>query len=269
MNKILLENIDFEAIEFPEDTSLREKMDAIPGFKSFMVNTICALQEKIIGIEFSGNGIHVTEECLPELHNQLKEVCKTLGVSNVPEYSLMWGYELAAATQGAQNPHITSLSGAIDLLTDEELSFVLGHEIGHQVCGHKPYHMFLESMYMPLINSVPGGEIWIGLVRSTLLNWYRISDFTADRVGLLACQDINAALSTMIKMSGIPKKYYTSIDIDSFIKQAKEFDSMFADIYGALVNYVSINSAFCPWLVARAAKLLEWYNSDKYIGCPV
>lgn len=255
----------FDNIEYPEDKSLRNKLDAIPKFKSFMMNTICALREKYIAIEFAGNGIHVTDTSLPELYQQLVSVCHKLDVTDIPDFSLMWGYYITAATEGAKQPHITAMSGAIDMLTKEELDFVLGHEIGHQVCGHKPYHMFLESMYMPLINTVPGGELWISLIRSTLLNWYRVSDFTADRIGLLACEDINVALSAMIKMSGIPQKYYNSINVDSFIKQAIEFDSMFAGSAGTLINYVSINSAFNPWLVARAAKLYEWYKSNEYM----
>lgn len=255
----------FDNIEYPEDKSLRNKLDAIPKFKSFMMNTICALREKYIAVEFVGNGIHITDSCLPELHQQLVTVCNKLGVRDIPGFSLMWGYYITAATEGAKHPHITAMSGAIDMLTKEELDFVLGHEIGHQVCGHKPYHMFLESMYMPLINTVPGGEIWVSLVRSTLLNWYRVSDFTADRIGLLACEDINVALSAMIKMSGIPQKYHNSINVDSFIKQALEFDTMFSGTAGTLINYVSINSAFNPWLVARAAKLYEWYKSNEYM----
>lgn len=256
--------MDFSHIEHPEDRTIREKLDAIPKFKDFMMNTICALREKYIAVEFVGNGVHVTDSCLPDLHRQLETVCEKLGVKDIPNFSLMWGYDITAATEGAKNPHITSMSGAIDILAEDEFTFILGHEIGHQVCGHKPYHLFLESLYMPLINSVPGGEIWVGLVRSTLLNWYRVSDFTADRVGLLACGDINVALSTMIKMSGAPQKYHDSINVDSFIKQAQEFETMFAGVAGKLINYVSINTAFSPWLVARAAKLLEWYNSNEY-----
>lgn len=256
--------MDFSQLEHPEDRAIREKLDAIPKFKDFMMNTICVLREKFIAVEFVGNGVHVTDSCLLELHCQLLTVCEKLGVKDVPDFSLMWGYDITAATEGAKNPHITSMSGAVDILTESEFAFILGHEIGHQVCGHKPYHLFLESLYMPLINSVPGGEIWIGLVRSTLLNWYRISDFTADRVGLLACGDINVALRTMIKMSGVPKKYHNSLNIESFIKQANEFDTMFAGVAGKMINYISINTAFCPWLVARAAKLYEWYQSSDY-----
>lgn len=264
MKKVILSVFDFKTIEHQEDASLRAKMDAIPMFKSFMMDTICTLREKYISIEFAGNGIHVTDTCLSDLHVQLMDVCNTLCFNKVPDFSLMWNYYITGGTEGAKNPHITFMSGAVDLLDREELSFLLGHEVGHQACGHKPYHLFLETLYMPLIKTIPGGEVWIGLVRSTLLNWYRCSDFTADRVGLLACQDINVALHTMIKMSGIPKKYYSSINVDSFIKQAEEFDIMFSGAVGNLVNYVSINTAFSPWLVLRAINLLKWYRSGEY-----
>lgn len=65
-------------------------------------------------------------------------------------------------------------------------------------------------------------------------------------------------------MSGIPKKYYSSINVGSFIKQAEEFDSMFSGAVGNLVNYISINTAFSPWLVLRAANLLKWFRSGEY-----
>ena len=264
MEKIILSNFDYRDIVHPEDRAIVEKLDSLPGFKNFMMNTICALREKYIAIEYGGNGIHANETCLSDLDNQLKDVCHTLGVEKSTDLSLMWCYGIKADTMGAKHPHITSMSGTIDLLSEEELSFMIGHELGHQICGHKPYHIFLETLYMPTINMVPGGKIWISTVRSTLLDWYRLSDYTADRMGLLACQNLNIALQCMIKMAGIPKKYYNNIDVKSFIKQAHEFDSMFSGISNQLVNYVSVNTACSPWLIARAAKLLEWYDSGKY-----
>lgn len=248
----------------PDDISLRQKLDAIPKFKEFMMNTVCVLREKVTAVEYAGNGIHVNDICLPQLNGLLKDVCRILHVTDVPDMSLAWNYNISATTEGARNPYITAFSGAVDLLNDDELRFIIAHEIGHQMSGHKPYHMFLETMYLPLMNSIPGGEVWINLARTKLLNWYRMSDFTADRIGLLAVQDIDTAISTMIKMSGIPKKYYGDINIKSFLKQASEFDSMFSDTSGEIVNYLSLNAACTPWLVLRAAKLYEWYKNGDY-----
>ena len=80
MEKIVLSNFDYHDIVHPEDQAIVEKLDSMPGFKSFMMNTICALREKYIAIEYGGNGIHANETCLFDLDNQLKDVCHTLGV---------------------------------------------------------------------------------------------------------------------------------------------------------------------------------------------
>ena len=259
-----LKYIDFSQIIHTDDAMLKSKLDGIPGFRDFMINTVCVIKEKYIGIEYAGNGVHVNSQSLPEVYGVLRDVCDVLGAEVVPDFSLMWYYGVAAGLEGVKRPVITAMSGAIDLLNREELTFLLGHEMGHQMCGHKPYHMMLETLFLPLINTIPGGDKWIGLIRTSLLNWYRVSDFTADRMGLLACQDIHASLSTLVKISGIPKRFFDSINVDAFIKQALDFERSTSDIMGSIVNVISLNAACSPWTVNRAAKLLEWYNSGEY-----
>ena len=51
MEKIILSNFDYHDIVHPEDRAIVEKLDSLPGFKNFMMNTICALREKYIAIE--------------------------------------------------------------------------------------------------------------------------------------------------------------------------------------------------------------------------
>ena len=264
MGRKVIKGLDVYSVLHDDDVSAKKILDAIPGFKSFMLNVVCPLREKYIAIEYAGDGLRVTGESLPELDRLLTETCQILDNSPKPEMSLMWHYDIAATTEGAKSPHITALSGAVDLLEADEIRFLLGHEIGHQICGHKPYHMFLESLYLPIMNTVPGGAQWITLVRTKLLQWYRISDFTADRIGLLACQDINAALKVLMKMAGVPIKYYADMRVDSFIKQACEFDAMFNGLAESVIKFLSLNADSHPWLVARAAELYKWYKSNKY-----
>lgn len=262
--KVTLKNINLDKVYHPDDLADKDRLDGVPGFRATMSNVVCPLREKWINVQYLGNGLHSNESSLRELDEQLINVCKVLGADKVPSLSMMWSYHISATTEGAKSPHVTTLSGAIDLLDDDELDFVLGHEVGHQILGHKPYHMFLECLYLPIIDLIPGGEKWLSLVRMRLLHWYRVSDFSADRMALLACQDINVALRTLVKMSGIPKKYYDVINIDSFIKQAEEFDAMFQGKAESAIKNMSLNIQSKPWLVKRAAELLKWYNSGEY-----
>lgn len=264
MEKQIFTDLQPTAIMHEADKAIKEKLDATPGFKSFMTNVLCPVREKMIDVEYYGNGLHITKDTLPQLHELLEKTCSILGAQQIPSLSMVWHYAATAATEGANNPHITTLSGAIDLLDDEELTFLFGHELGHQMCGHKPYHMFLECLFLPIIDVIPNGKQWIKLVRTTLLHWYRISDFTADRMGLLACQDINVALKVLVKMSGIPKKYHDSIDVPSFIQQAREFDNMFTSLAGRGIKFMMLNAESHPWVVTRAAELMKWYESGAY-----
>lgn len=116
---------------------------------------------------------------------------------------------------------------------------------------------------MPIMDD-PAFKAWASIIRMPLLDWYRKSDYTADRMGLLCCQDLRVALSTMIKKAGLPKSHYTEINIDGFIEQAKEFEELHTGNWDTIIKTLSLRSAESPWLVVRAARLLEWVESGEY-----
>ena len=248
----------------PDDEKSVHKMDTIPGMKKFLAETVSNIRGKFADIEMYGDGINITETAYGELFAILKEAATILDNDRIPNFSLSWNYNISIGTVGAKNPRITALSGAIDLLDDDELLFLLGHELGHFMAGHNPYRNLLITFYTPLLKLLPNAEVWLALLRPLLLQWYRLSDFTADRAGLLACQDINVALTTMIKMSGLPKKYYGDIDQKSILKQAIRFEQQNRNFAENIIQNLSINTACAPWMVVRAAKLHDWYTSGQY-----
>ena len=232
-------------------------------FQDFLRNTTSKYREAYNEVENQGEGVNITAESLPKMHNQLMEACRILNITQIPAYSTDWFYGPYHFSNGETHRRIVMMSGSADMFDDNEMLFVLGHELGHQAAGHKPYHMLLETFYTPFIN---GGaySAWATIVKLPLLEWYRISDYTADRIGLLCCQDINAALSTMIKKAGLPLKCYDDINIQAFIQQARDFDQNFTSILDKGIKALSVRSSEFPWLVVRAAKLLEWYESGEY-----
>lgn len=260
--RTVLKGLDSSAILHPQDKSTMDTLRKIPGLKTAVEKTVVNIMEKYATIEYTADGINVNQQSLPAVYQQLIEACKILDIKKVPDCSTDWDYDVCTFTVGEQRPRIILQSGTVDLLNNDELSFMLGHELGHIKCGHKTYHMFTEAMYMPIANS--DLSIWMSLVKMPLLNWYRVSDFSADRMGLLCCQDINVALNTMIKMSGLPKKCYDRIDIKSFIQQAVEFSEKYSGTMDSIIKYLSINAAARPWLVLRAGELYNWYHSGEY-----
>lgn len=253
----------------PTDHNIREWYDIFMAgveyytFQDFLRVTTSKYREAYNEVENQGEGINITNESLPKMHQQLVDACDILGVKDIPTYSTDWEYAPYHFSNGEKHRRIVMMSGSVDLFTDEEMMFVLGHELGHMACGHKPYHMLLETFYMPFVNDA-AFKAWASIIKLPLMEWYRMSDYTADRMGLLCCQDINAAITTMIKKAGLPKKCYNNIDVQGFIQQAREFEENFTDTMDRVVKVLSIRSAEFPWLVVRAGKLYDWYHSDEY-----
>lgn len=235
----------------------------VHSFQDFLAATTGKYREAYNEVENFGEGINVTSESLPAMYQQLLDACTTLGIKDIPAYSTDWYFGPFHYSNGEKKRRIVMMSGCSDLFTDEEMMFTLGHELGHMACQHKPYHMLVECMYLPFIDEGVF-KIWASLIKLPLLEWYRTSDYTADRVGLLCCQDIDVALRTMIKKAGLPQKCYEKIDIESFKQQAIHFEEDFTGISDTIVKALSIRSSEYPWLVVRAGKLLEWYNSGEY-----
>lgn len=257
-----IKGLDVSTILHPEDKSTMDTLKKIPGFKTVVDKTVGSIMEKYAAIEYSAEGINVSPQCMPSIHQQVVEACRLLEMDEIPKCSTDWFYNISSFSVGEKDRRIVLQSGAVDLLTSEELNFLIGHELGHMKCGHKTYHMLTEAMYRPMVGTEL--ELIMSLIKMPLLNWYQASDFTADRMGLLCCQDINVALSTMIKMAGLPKKYYNQAHIKSFIQQAVDFNQKYSGMMDNIIKYLSINAACMPWLVIRASELLNWYNSGEY-----
>lgn len=263
MAKILKE-LSVEEFLHPEDKEGLRRLDAVPGMKSFLADAISNVRERFVSVEMMGDGINITHESYPELYHILEETSKVLCIDNIPGFSTKWAYEISMGTEGVKRPRISTLSGAVDILSDKEFAFLLGHELGHLMAGHVPYHNLLITFYTPLLNSIPNAEMFLALLRPMLLQWFRLSDFTADRAGLLSCQDINVAITTLAKMSGVPRKYHNSIDVEAFLRQAERFEQNNGNLMDNIIQNLSINTACVPWLVVRAAKLYDWYKNGEY-----
>lgn len=264
MSKVVLTKLDPQSVIHPEDSSaIINIADKIPGFGT-VLESVGEFYGKWTAIDYMGNGVVATKESMPELHNHFVDTCNIVGLKEIPELATEWAYLISSYTVGGSKLRVVLSSGSIDLLDKEEQAFLMGQEIGHIVSGHLPYHMLLELLYSPVVDD-PTFSLIVGAVKLPLLAWFRKSHYTADRFALLCCQDINVALRTMMKMAGLPQKYFKSANPESFLLQAKDFSDLQADsVINSLMTKFIRNSAALPWLVDRARVLMDWYNSGEY-----
>ncbi|MCQ2076323.1 MAG: M48 family metallopeptidase [Bacteroidaceae bacterium] len=258
--------IDLKSSEYEHNLDKRvlEKLNGMLGFQNAVNAFVNWTYVKWQMIGLKGGHFQVTEESCPEVYKIVEDVQKVLGVSHLPNIYTKWEYAINAYTTGLNDDSLMVLNtGAIDLLTDEELKFVVGHEFGHIKSKHVVFHTMAEmfdvamSMLPVIGNLAEPAKYW-------LLYWQRMSEFTADRAGLLACQNIDVALNAIIKMAGLPLKMFGQNMRDSFLKQAKSFSIDLTSLSDKAIKTVCIATSTHPWTVMRAAELIKWYESGEY-----
>lgn len=257
-------NLQSTQYEHHFDREALEAVRKLPGFDSVVNFVLNWTMIKWHVVQLCGSNFHVTKESCPELYNMVHESAETLDVDRLPEIYTQWSYGINAYTTGYKDDTILVLqSGSVDLMPDPELSFVIGHEMGHIKSGHVLYHMMVQYFAQIISSTVLAGK-FIVPIQLGLNYWYRMSEFTADRAGLLVCQDLEAALGAIMKMAGLPKRYFNTSDPHVFAKQAKEFMTKYGDTTDKIIRNISILDDTHPWTVMRAYELIKWVENGEY-----
>jgi len=214
-----------------------------------------------------GSYLRATEDSFPNLFRAVQEGCEILDLPKRPALYLQPG-GLNAFTAGVEQPIVVLNAGLVDSMTDEELRYVVGHELGHIKSGHVLYYQIAQLV--PVLAEMVGAATFgVGALLSVpvevaLIRWQRMSELTADRAGLLACQDVNAAATALIKLAGLPSKFFDKVNTEDFLAQARDFEAFDSDKLDWLLKIVSGMGQTHPWTVLRASELLRWIDSTAY-----
>lgn len=264
MTRQILTDLQHNQYEHPFDREALKKLEAIPLLTKFFNWITTNTVEKIYTVQYTGSNLKVTRDNYPRIYRYLEEACRILDLRQLPDLYIEWGYSINACTVGAEHPIIILNSGLIDLCDEDEVMFIIGHEVGHIKSNHMFYHMMAQVVNY-FIDSIPGGTLVAGGLQYALYYWYRMSEFTADRAGLLCCQNQDAMIRAFIKMAGLPKSEYGNIHTDAFLQQARDFKMLDYDGLNKAVKLLSIADDSHPWTVMRSAELLKWVDNGEYI----
>lgn len=224
--------------------------------------------ERLLQVQLTGSHLRVTADVLPAVYEMVLAARDMLDLPVQPDVYIADGGEINAFTAGVERPIVVLNSGAIDLLSDDELFFVIAHELGHIKSGHVLYYQIAQ--FLPLIGEVVSSltfgfsKLISGGLGMALMQWKRTSELTADRAGLLAVQDASVATTAFMKIAGLPQKYYGRSNPEDFITQAREFKALGENKLNLIAKWLGTMNQSHPWTVLRASELLAWVDSGAY-----
>lgn len=261
--RVLFPGISPRAYEHPVDRGALAALRAVPGFAQVLKALAGFFSERGLRLTALSSAIRVGPTQYPELDKLRNECAAALDLDRVPDLYVARDPNAAAYTLGMDKPFIVLTTGLVDLLDHDGLRFAIGHEMGHVLSGHSVY----RTMMMYVINLQqslswnPLSALGLRAINAALHEWYRKSELSCDRAGLLCGQDPAAALRVHIQLAGglDPAK----VDIPAFLRQAEEYEGV-DDLRDSLHKLLSIEHMSHPLAVVRAAQLQKWASSEEY-----
>ncbi len=249
--------------EHPADRAALQGLRAVPGFDTAVKKILSFIGgEQGIRLIFQANAVKVGPKQFPKLHSMLSEVKTTLDWEKDVELYVSQTPIANAMAVGFEEPFIVMHSGTMSLLSDDEQRVVLGHELGHVMSGHALYHTILYLIILFGFANLPFlAGIALLPIRLALMEWYRKSELSSDRAGLLASQNREHSLRLNMKFAGGGQA--SEMDLDTYMEQAKEY----AEGGGAIDTIYKILNTLDldhPFSSMRAAELQKWIDEGAY-----
>jgi Zn-dependent protease with chaperone function len=260
--RTVLTQISPRAWEHPADRAALNALRAIPGFDEVVRKIYGYFGERGVRLLFQANAVKVGPTQFPRVHQAFTDVCATMDWEPRPELFISQTPFANAGAYGMDHPFIVLNSGALVLLDDEELHTILGHELGHIVSGHALYRTILQIILVVGVRNLP---ILAGIallpIQLAMLEWYRKSELSSDRAGLLASQDPVASMRMFMKLAGGGS--IEEMDLNAFMVQAREYVEG-GDAADAIAKVINTLGMTHPFHTLRAAELQKWVEGGDY-----
>jgi Zn-dependent protease with chaperone function len=160
--------------------------------------------------------------------------------------------QLNAYTFGLASPKVIVLyTGLLRIMDEDEIKFILGHEMGHVALGHTWLNSLIGG-----IAGIPSPFSAAAVMALAFRSWNRACEYSADRAGLIACGKLEKAISALVKLVAGPQA-----DDQGDLEQAyQKIDAEDDTIWGEL----SETMASHPLMIRRIERLRQFARSRGY-----
>lgn len=196
-----------------------------------------------------GDSVKVSEKQYSEIHRLVSEHSQKLNLVNVPEVFIYNGSGLvnAVAIKFLSTKYVILMSDLVDLMLKrnktEELSVIIGHELGHHAAGHtNPWKSLLlkPATFIPLLGAAYG----------------RACELTADRIGYAVTSSLPATQNALVAIALGSESLANDTNIDEFLLQENEIPELMGFIHKLFSTH--------PRMTRRVIEITNFHKIQNY-----
>lgn len=165
--------------------------------------------------QMEGHCMKVEKDILPKFYALCQEVKEKLDFKEPVDFYITGDGTLNAFSVAAENegePHIVNLNSAMfDLMSDDELRFVVGHELGHIINKDTALKRLIYFVFPPETTQTPI------ILQYKIRLHDQLAELVADRYGYLACGNLDACVTAFFKMASGLDLGKMNVSIDALL----------------------------------------------------
>ncbi len=146
-----------------------------------------------------GHCMKADKNLLGNFYHLCHEVKERLGFHEPVDFFVTGDSSINAfsiAAEDGQHPHIVNVNSELfNLMSEDELKFVIGHELGHLINQDTALRRLINFVYPPQQTQIP-----ITLQYKIHLH-DNLAELVADRYGYIACGNLDACVTAFFKMA--------------------------------------------------------------------
>lgn len=244
-----------EQFAHPDDTATLKSLKKVKAVDKFFTQVENKSNSLFLRMNTLGNCVRITEAGEPRLYNLVRDVCQTLDYKTIPEIYSTRSYAVEIESSGVDKPMLVIPDFLLNYYDDTLLRFALGRAVTRLKSESLKFYVAAKVMIMVTGNV----ELLSESVKLAVANWMRKSELTADRGGLLACQNFKAAMAVLLNKAGMPIQEARAVPYMDYIK-AYKIEGNLAKIGKGMQTLFDSDG----WVNDRIVELFQWYAGGQY-----
>lgn len=286
--------LEAEDFQLPQDKELLTKFDSvkIPTLIRPMLKTeeeyivpwlrkhTADVQDYELTIKMMRQGVLVTEKQFAWVKSEVDACAAILHISPPPAVFIVGNGRMKADAVNFKTPFIVLPSELVDKSSPKALRFAIGRQMGHIKCDHVFYKALTSKATGSLgfVLGKWGQELLNSFFEKVsdwaLVDWILAHEISADRAGLITCQDLALAQRALLNFKLAISFESIELDVEDYLEQAEIVQEKQALILEELPEPVQkgighwqrserLQSGH-PFILQRIKALQEYAESEAY-----